>query len=282
VFLQYLLKKPAALKLNRSKSNSTTLGPFDDVSPIEFFAQKANAGLFAFATHSKKRPHNVVIGRLFDDHVLDMVEFGVKAFKSIEESGFKRTTQIGTKPIIVLSSPLFRDDEKWKMIGNLLVDFFCGQIVDEINLKGLELAIALTISAEGILQLRTYFVLMKKSNTRVPKVELAEMGPNIDLELRRERFGDASLRKEALKQPREMRPTKEKSVETNVMGEKLETVHMQRQDLDELARSSKPSKALRVEQKRKRREAAAHADDEALELVEEGLEEPPPKRRRDE
>ena len=44
---------------------------------MEFLSQKNDASLFAFGTHSKKRPHNLVFGRLFDHHILDMVETGV-------------------------------------------------------------------------------------------------------------------------------------------------------------------------------------------------------------
>lgn len=32
----------------------------------EFFAQKCDASLFMFGSHSKKRPNNIVIGDVFD------------------------------------------------------------------------------------------------------------------------------------------------------------------------------------------------------------------------
>ena len=57
--------------------------PFEDVSSIEFFSQKSDASLFAFGSHNKKRPDNLVIGRLFDHQILDMIELGVKNYKQM-------------------------------------------------------------------------------------------------------------------------------------------------------------------------------------------------------
>ena len=69
----YMLKKPHGVHLRRHNA----VHPFEDATPLEFLSQKNDASLFAFGTHSKKRPHNLVFGRMFDHHVLDMVEMGV-------------------------------------------------------------------------------------------------------------------------------------------------------------------------------------------------------------
>ena len=57
--------------------------PFEDVSTIEFFSQKSDASLFAFGSHNKKRPDNLVIGRMFSYQLLDMVELGIQNYKSM-------------------------------------------------------------------------------------------------------------------------------------------------------------------------------------------------------
>lgn len=68
------MKQPNAIKLG--KKNNKIL-PFEDESALEFLGHKNDASLFMLGTSNKKRPDNIVMGRLFDFHVLDMVEFGV-------------------------------------------------------------------------------------------------------------------------------------------------------------------------------------------------------------
>ena len=61
--------------------------PFEDMSSIEFLCEKNDASLFVYGSHSKKRPHNLVFGRMFDFNLLDMYEFGLdfQTYKSISD-----------------------------------------------------------------------------------------------------------------------------------------------------------------------------------------------------
>ncbi len=56
--------------------------PFEDQSSLEFLAEKNDASLMLVGSHSKKRPHNLVMARFFDFKVLDMIELGVTGFTS--------------------------------------------------------------------------------------------------------------------------------------------------------------------------------------------------------
>lgn len=59
--------------------------PFEDVSKLEHLSKKYDASLFFFGSHTKKRPQNLIFGRMFNNSILDMLEFEVKAFKSMQE-----------------------------------------------------------------------------------------------------------------------------------------------------------------------------------------------------
>jgi ribosome production factor 2 len=79
------LAKPHCVSLTRKNE----IFPFEDANSVEFLTQKNDCSLFALGSHSKKRPHNLILGRTFDGHILDMFEFGVEDFIPIDN--FKET-----------------------------------------------------------------------------------------------------------------------------------------------------------------------------------------------
>ena len=68
---------------------SHPISPFEDVNGLEAMANKQNCNLFLCGTHQKKRPDNLVFGRLFSSHVLDMFEFGVDNYEPISSFNAK-------------------------------------------------------------------------------------------------------------------------------------------------------------------------------------------------
>jgi len=240
----YALKKPESLKYNKKKSNSLH-GPFEDVSSIEFFSTKSDASLFAYGSHSKKRPHNLVLGRLFDHHVMDMIEVGITNYKPRIDFKASKSPMLGSKPCFTIIGPLFQTETNYSIAANLIVDFFRGKIVDNINLKGLENVISLSVGPDGAILFRHYAIHMKKSESRVPRVELEEIGPSIDLVIRRHQYGADALRQLSLQKPKIMIPKKHKNVTTNAFHDKVGTVHVHRQKIDTIHENVKKPRALR-------------------------------------
>ena len=94
----HLVRGSDVSKLFLRKSHD--IYPFDDVGQLEQLANKQDCSLFAMGTHQKKRPDNLVLGRLFAGHLLDMFEFGVLNFQPIAAFVSKAvSTQI--KPLLV-------------------------------------------------------------------------------------------------------------------------------------------------------------------------------------
>ncbi|OWF51978.1 ribosome production factor 2 homolog [Mizuhopecten yessoensis] len=224
----YILKKPNAVSYKRKN----ILRPFEDETPLEFFAKKSDAALFAFGCHSKKRPDNLILGRMFDFHVLDMFELGIEKFKSMYAmQGAK--CNMGSKPCLLFCGEAFDQDAEHKRLKNLFIDFFRGPVISQVRLAGLEHVIQIT-SLDGKILLRNYKIMMKKSGSKTPRVELDDMGPSIDFVIRRTKLASDDLYKRSLRQPKTVKPRKRKNISQNAFGSKLGRIHMDKQDLGKL------------------------------------------------
>lgn len=167
----YDLKKPHAQKLSRK--NDITI--FENVAPVEQFCKKHETPLFVMGSHSKKRPDNIVLGRMFDYSLLDMIELGIDGFDSMKTFSARKII-MGCKPSLIFNGTAWDDSEEMKQLKSLFIDFFHREDVESIRLQGLEHAISFTASNDNKVVLRSYKVLLKKSGCRTPRIELEEIG----------------------------------------------------------------------------------------------------------
>ncbi|KAM7457428.1 hypothetical protein BLSTO_01811 [Blastocystis sp. subtype 1] len=245
-------KKPYG-KLMTKKNE---IRPFEDINSLEFLSQKNDCSLFMVGSHSKKRPHNLIMGRMFNYQLLDMIELGVLDYKSIES--FKSMkSQVGQKPMFLFQSDLWQYSERHMLVKNMILDFFRGEEVSTINLTGLSYVIAVTAigdesDAKPKIFFRVYSTELKKVAGVCPRVELELMGPSLDLEIRRVHENTTQLKKVALLVPKTVKPTKVKNVTHNVFGEKIGRLHMTKQEVDKMqVRKIKALKILRKEREKK-------------------------------
>jgi len=102
---------------------SKDLHPFDDIGPVEQMANKQGCSLFSIGTHQKKRPDNIIFGRLFAEHLLDMFEFGVSNYVPQEKFNTNEFTS-GLKPVLMFQGEQFDFSDKHRRFKNFLIDFF--------------------------------------------------------------------------------------------------------------------------------------------------------------
>ncbi|XP_068087406.1 ribosome production factor 2 homolog isoform X2 [Hyperolius riggenbachi] len=224
----YALKKP--LSVLYKKKNMTR--PFEDQTSLEFFSKKTDCSLFVFGSHNKKRPNNLIFGRLYDYHVLDMVELGMEKYVSLKEFKNCKCAE-GTKPLLIFAGDAFEVNEDYRRLKSLLLDFFRGPSVSGIRLAGLEHVLHFT-AVDGKIFMRSYKVLLKKSGCRTPRIELEEMGPSFDFVMRRTHLASDDLYKLAMKRPKALQAKKKKNISHDTFGTKYGRIHMQKQDLGKL------------------------------------------------
>lgn len=231
-----MLCKPYSKALQRKNE----IFPFEDCQSLEFLSTKNDCSLFAFGSHTKKRPHNLILGRLFDGELLDMVEFGTEVISTIELAC--KSKGVGSKPMFVFLGSHWESDSTYARIQNLLTDFFRGDKVDKISLQGLDHVLVFTVSA-GLIYMRPFAVSFERSGTRIPHVELIPMGKHLSLRIRRTQLASDEVWKVALKAPKSLTPKVKNKKKTDI-GETLGRIHLKKQNLSNM--TVKRVRALRA------------------------------------
>lgn len=257
-----MLKAPFAKMMGKKND----IHVFEDENNVEFLTQKNDASLFMVGSSTKKRPNNLIFGRTFDGHILDIMEFGFSHFKGIDAFKCKSKKAPGSKPCFVFTGDLWESNEMFMKLKNILIDIFRGTIVESVNVKGLDHVIVCTAFNDKVF-FRSYSVDFKKASDSHPRVELEEMGPRFDLEFRRHKFASADLMKVATKKPKGLAPKKIKNISRDELtGDKLGRIHIDRPDIYTM--QSRRVKALRKTPADLKKSAGDDGGDD-LEMVEE-------------
>lgn len=198
--------------------------------------------MIAFGSHSKKRPHNVTFVRTFSHRVLDMVEMGINPDTFRPMAAFKTAKPgVGMKPLLGFSGAVFDEAESpYANVKSMLLDFFRGETVQAVNVEGLQYMVHISAAEKTDAEpappvhLRVYLIKTLKSGQKLPRVEVEEMGPRVDFQIRRMREADADMMKEALKKPKALQEKTKKNVQTDIIGDKVGRIHTGKQDFDKM------------------------------------------------
>ncbi|CAM9704314.1 unnamed protein product [Sphacelaria rigidula] len=91
---------------------------------------------------------------------------------------------------------------------------------------------------------------LRVCTSQIPNIQLEEMGPSMDLVIRRTSFAATDLWKASIKKPRVAETRKTKNISENEFGDKVGRIHLGRQDLSSM--KVRRVKALRATSKRPR------------------------------
>ncbi|XQJ27719.1 brix domain containing-like protein [Leishmania guyanensis] len=257
------ITKPYCKKL--AKKNA--FFPFEGRQHLEFLGFKNDCSLFCFGSSNKKRPNNITIGRQFNFHVLDMVELGIVAADRLDMS---QTVGIdagsaGGKPFFVFEGSEFASDPAFLRLKSLLIDYFRGGNEIVINLDGCDRVLFFSLRSQNgedacvspstdcytnkppsekgnaVLCMRHYALKKPSATAGAPKtlknIQLFDVGPNFDFEIRRISFATPQEFKVACRIPRETLATL-RSTAGNVHADGLNNLrgqlHVGKQDMHEL------------------------------------------------
>jgi len=186
------MKAPQAKLLQ--KNNSIVAFDGDEgVNSLEFLTTKNDCSLFALASHNKKRPNNLILGRTFDRKILDMAELGITYYKSISDYKGAPKKRTGSKPLMFFDGDLWEHNGDMFKLKNLLIDSYRGDPVSKLILSGVDHLITFTASEQPqennsvgiVVHMRTFFVKLKKhpQGEPTPVPFLIPCGPDMDFKV---------------------------------------------------------------------------------------------------
>jgi ribosome production factor 2 len=166
---------------------------------------KNDAAIILMASHSKKRPHNLTITRTFDNQMLDIVELGIINLKAMEEYDVAGVA-MGNRPLTIFNGDAWDEKPEYETLRSVFLDLYTGDTSAEmLDLRGISHLIAFSLNSKGTkpkVKMTVYKILLKKSGTKIPLVDLEEIGPFIEFELRRFTLANSDMMKDAMKAPK--------------------------------------------------------------------------------
>jgi ribosome production factor 2 len=224
--------------------------PFEDTSYIEYVADKHDAGFVCFGSHNKKRPDNLVIHRMYNHQVLDMVEVGIGGVITMQEFTTKTMIETGQQPILLFQGDPFDLSEKHIKFKNMMIDFFRIKHLKTLNIIAAQRIISFTASSiDGEILLQQFQAgIINEGLAGDENVDIQEIGPKIEMTIRRVKHADNDMWKSATKILRSKTKILEKkrNISTNVLGQRVGKAYIQHQDLGTLA-LKKPQRKRVVE-----------------------------------
>jgi ribosome production factor 2 len=224
------------------KDYSKKLGKKNDIKDvfttpdsIEFLCEKNNCAMFTTATDIKKRPMNLIMGNLFENKLLDLVEFEVMNFLNVDF--FKGDTNIDAcmKPVVIFQGDIFETDFEFARIKKLFFEFFKMYDIEDVSIGLLKRIIILTAAGDKVIKIRTFELNNHSEHIFKDKLQMKEIGPSLDLKVRRVKLATDEVYKIACRQPRTKSKTRSKNEATNVLLEKRGRVYMTSQDLNKMS-----------------------------------------------
>lgn len=207
----------------RLKTRKASLS-FAKSRPLRFFVLG-----FLIRSSNKKRPDNLIFGRLHDHKVLDQFETQITAIEGNFEEAFKQI-DLTQRAILVVFGDVFETKPELGRIRNFFTDMFgSNNQKTKIDIEySLGFVITLTGFEDGSLELRFH----KYSKAQGALVDL---GVKLRMRLGRTKLATDEVFKEACKQPKLEKKTALKKVsEKSGTGEHLARVHVRQQDLKTL------------------------------------------------
>ena len=199
--------------------------PFEDKDKetLERYCQKNDCSLFTFSNSNKKRPNNLIFGRLYDFHILDMYEFGVTELVPHKE--IKSNFEAGAVPAVIFQGEQW--DNELKHLRSYFMDFLVGDLKGRINLDQVVNCVVLTyVEADKTILFRHYAVERTGATTNLELI-----APSFNLVRRREILPDEDVLQQSFTT---LDKEKKKKTHIDALGREIGKVYVGKNDTSKI------------------------------------------------
>ncbi|OAF71628.1 Ribosome biogenesis protein RPF2 [Intoshia linei] len=200
---------------------------FENYEDVEKLSRQHGCSMFLVGSDTKKRPNNIIIGRIYDEKVFDMFEMGIAHLDF--DSDFMNKLTYGSKMGLLFLGE-FTISTEMQRLKNFFIDYFGGPVVDNIVVTGFDNYLMFVLY-ENELEIRNYKTTVKNCSGTYSIAD-CQFVSSIKFKLRRNQIASEKEFKNSLSLPTIIR--KKKNIEMDVFSNKLGRVHMSRQNMDEM------------------------------------------------
>ncbi|SBT76114.1 nucleolar preribosomal assembly protein, putative [Plasmodium ovale] len=281
----YMLQKPFTCYMPKIHQNLVNIE--DKIETIVDICIHNSCSLFFTISSTKKKPSRFIIGRLYNNKILDYYIFSLLSFIPMNMFPLSKEILLGTKPIVLIQGSYFEQNEVTKYIRNVLFDMFKHKNVETLTKESIQRLVVITAyearvstvmrgngekgssdagqngevnghennfrgnslgKGSYVMSFRQYLV--KKEMFKLTEKEiptLDEIGPRFEFTLEDSKIPEYALFQEAIKKVDVEKKVKSNKVKVDEFGHNIKRVYVQKQNFRKL--HTKHSKLMKKSKK---------------------------------
>ena len=148
----------------------------------------------------KKRPSNVILGRVFNQKVLDMYDFQILYMKEMTQNV---TFEANLLPTVIFQGDQFENDDVMRDVKNFWLDFLGGNHqIKKVNIMNMTRQVVITALSKKEILIEQFQCKVSEEMAFKGDIQPEMVGPSLKLKITKHSAADKDVMKEALKQRR--------------------------------------------------------------------------------
>ncbi|SOV15090.1 nucleolar preribosomal assembly protein,putative [Plasmodium sp. gorilla clade G2] len=138
----YNIYKPLTCYMPKAHPNLSNI--IDKIDKLVDICIHNNCSFFFSVFSTKKKPSRFIIGRLFNNKILDYYVFNLLSYIPLKLFSLSKEILYDTKPLVLIQGDYFEKNETNRYVKNILFDFFKHKNVESFSKKSIQRLIVIS------------------------------------------------------------------------------------------------------------------------------------------